>query len=72
MKLSCIGGQRRLRLLARDARRPRQAAQVGREVEVVAHLQLGVVAGVQHALRRPAQQRATQARARSSAWMWLV
>ena len=42
---------------AGDARRPRQPAQVGGEIEVVAHLHLGVVAGVDRALRQAAVQR---------------
>jgi hypothetical protein len=57
MKLSCIGDSVACGLGARDARRARQAAEVGRQVEVVAHAQLAVVAGVQHALRQPAVQR---------------
>ena len=47
----------RLGFGAADARRPRQAGQVGGEVEVVAHLQLAVVDDVDDALRPAAVQR---------------
>ena len=51
MKLSSCSGNCCLRLVARDARRPRHAVEVGRQVDVVAHLQLGVVARMEDALR---------------------
>jgi hypothetical protein len=46
-----------LGLGTRDARRAWQPAQVGGEVEVVAHLDLAVVADIDRALRQPAVQR---------------
>ena len=52
MKLSCIGDSCAGASRAADARRPRQAAQIGHQVEVVAHPQLGVVADVHDALRQ--------------------
>ena len=50
------GRQLGLRLGARDAGRAGQAVQIGREIDIVAHLQLGVVAHVQATLRPAAPQ----------------
>ena len=60
MKLRSTSGSCSCAVPRATPRRARQAVEVGRQVEVVAHLQLAVVAGVVDALRPPAPQRRGQ------------